>query len=274
MGIKAVHFDGSTYLSNSSLSSVPSSSNYLFLSFWYRASISQLSANDPNTIFTAYVSSYYVPFVFRILLDTGFAPFTLVVQAGNPSYPTSGGPYLNLISLGIPVDDAWHHVMVSFDGSSGSHYYALDNSINGFGSNVFGNAPIWLFQWSDVQNWWIGQDALGFKLPADLAEFFFLTGTYVNITDDTVRAKFIDPDTLLPVPIDAGGLYPFFDHSDGPLVPQIFLSGNADLFPRNYPGWSATCVSQTDSDPTSQFTVIGDLQTADTDPFGTGFIGV
>ena len=53
-------------------------------------------------------------------------------------------------------------------------------------------------------------------------------------------------------------------------VPQVFLSGNADFFPRTYPGWSATCVSQTDSDPTSQFAVAaGNLTTADSDPFGS-----
>jgi len=80
----------------------------------------------------------------------------------------------------------------------------------------------------------------------DLAELFFVAGTPVDITDPDVRAKFIDPDALLPVRIDAGGLWPFFDSLG--VVSQIWLSGNQDLFPRNYPGWSATCVSQTDSD--------------------------
>jgi len=54
--------------------------------------------------------------------------------------------------------------------------------------------------------------------------------------------------------------------------PSILLRDTergADLFPRNYLGCSATCVSQTDSDPTSQFAVAaGNLTTADSDPFG------
>lgn len=107
----------------------------------------------------------------------------------------------------------------------------------------------------------------------EMAEVFVFIGTPIDITDPAVRAKFIDPDTLLPVPIDAGGLWPFCDSLG--VAPQIFLSGNADLFPRNYPGWSATCVSQTDSDPSSQFTVtLGNLTTADSDPFGQTATGV
>ncbi len=94
-----------------------------------------------------------------------------------------------------------------------------------------------------------------------------VTSAAIDISNADLLAKFIDPNTLLPVPIDAGGLYPFFDSLG--VAPQIFLSGNADFFPRNYPGWSATCVSQTDSDPTSQFTVAaGNLTTASDDPFG------
>jgi hypothetical protein len=100
----------------------------------------------------------------------------------------------------------------------------------------------------------------------DLAELFFLVGADIDITNPDVRAKFIDPDTLLPIALDAGGLWPFFDSLG--VAPQIFLSGNENLFPRNYPGWSATAVQQFDSDPTSQFTVIGNLTTPAADPFG------
>jgi len=40
MGIKAVYFDGSTYLQNDAIPSMPSSSPYGLLSFWYNASSS------------------------------------------------------------------------------------------------------------------------------------------------------------------------------------------------------------------------------------------
>jgi hypothetical protein len=38
-----------------------------------------------------------------------------------------------------------------------------------------------------------------------LAEMIFMTGVPVDITQASVHARIIDPDTLLPVPIDAAG---------------------------------------------------------------------
>jgi hypothetical protein len=99
-----------------------------------------------------------------------------------------------------------------------------------------------------------------------LAEMFFLSGAAIDIAQAGVRAHFIDQDTLMAVPIDAGGYSPF-----GPslgLMPDIYLAGNENLFPLNFPAWLATDGGKTPPNPSTVFsTAFGALTTAETDPF-------
>jgi hypothetical protein len=167
--------------------------------------------------------------------------------------------------INVPYDDSWHHVLVYLDTQAAScRAYVDDSAATVNNSYTAGRG----FNVDCAGRWCVSYRPYTTPAPytGDLAELFFLAGTEVDITDSAVRAKFIDPDTLLPIAIGAGGLWPFFESHGA--VPQIWLSGNADLFPRNYPGWSASAVRQSDSDPTSQFAVIGNLTSPAAGPFG------
>jgi hypothetical protein len=230
---------------------MPSSSAYGLLSFWYntdRQSQPVIGTRDGSGEPSICVT-----------LDK---QLRLTLEAWSGSDLTHVMERLG--SADLPHDSAWHHVLLTWDTQSSACICYVDNCAYSMTEHDFGG-PF------DVAlgscKWQVGgTSGRSPNYSGDLAELYFLAGTPVNITDPAVRARFIDPDRLLPIALDAGGLYPFFESHGA--VPQIFLSGNEFMFPRNYPGWSATCVSQTDSTPTSQFSVMaGSLTTAADDPF-------
>jgi hypothetical protein len=254
MGIKAVYFDGSTYLQNDAIPSMPSSSPYGLLSFWYNASSStgvvlQTSdAYDDNSVWV----------ILRQQLQ--------IDLADGPDYTN----FMERIGSGanadMPYDGNWHHVLMTWDTQSGSCVCYLDNAAYAMSDlRMVSRGSFDIPYGSSTYVWQIGADPEYRFVTGSIAELFFLAGVSVDITSAAVREKFIDPNTLLPPAIDAGGFFPL-GNSD--YMPQIFLSGDATGFLKNYPNWSATCVGQTDSSPSNSFYVAtGTLQTASDDPF-------
>jgi hypothetical protein len=257
-GVKAVHFDGMTYLQNNGLPTMPSSSSEFVLSFWYNG-VCPNKSRTQNIILTQ-LDEYTIVLACYITPSTS-GNAVLFIDAIDTARRSNGFRK----SIVVPCADGWHHIIFYLNTQAAScHVYVDDSAATVHNSSKAGSG----FNVDCAGTWRVSYRPYTTPAPytGDLAELFFLAGTYVDITDPAVRAKFIDPDTLLPIAIDAGGLWPFFDSLG--VAPQIWLSGNENLFPRNYPGWSATLVQQFDSDPTSQFAVIGNLTTAAADPFG------
>src|ERR1700730_2172717 len=279
MSEKAVYFDGNTYLQNDSLSAMPASSPYGFISYWTNAVFNVDTASAtvlkngvaPDGQWTISISQ-------SSMNCDGLAGLVIVLH-DDPNVAGQMVRWSNGATDFIPYDGLWHHTMISWNTQTGSCVAYFDNtpvtmsSLPGVDSGPFDmsfNGYVWRVGVADPNDTFVSPSGVNeTAFIGSLAELFFLTGTPVDITDPAIRAKFIDPSTLQPIPIDAGGLWPFFDTTGD--VPQIFLSGNADMFPRNYPSWSATCVSQTDSTPSSTFYVpaaSNPLQTATDSPFG------
>jgi hypothetical protein len=227
------------------------------VSFWYKgvfpgnyeAQNILLTQPDKNTIVLAY---YITP-------STSSTAVLTIVSADITGRPNSFKKLINVL-----YDDDWHHIIVYLDTQAASCCAYVDNSAATVNNSYKAGS---VFNIDCAGRWSVSYRPHSTPAPytGDLAELFFLVGADIDITDLTVRARFIDPETLLPIAIDAGGLWPFWDSLG--VAPQIWLSGNENLFPRNYPGWSATAVQQFDSDPTSQFAVIGKLTTPAAGPF-------
>ena len=234
-----------------------SSSTKFLLSFWYNG-ILPGNYRDQNILLTqpdqrTIVLGYYItPSI------GGTAALTIV----STDMTRKSNSFKKSIKL--PYDDGWHHVLVYLDTQAAScRAYIDDSAATVNNSYTVGSG----FKVNCAGRWCVSYRPYTTPAPytGDLAELFFLAGTEVDISDPAVRAKFLDPDTLVPIRIDAGGLWPFFESHGA--VPQIWLSGGPTRFPRNYPGWSATMVQQFDSDPTSQFAVTGDLTSPAAGPF-------
>jgi hypothetical protein len=255
-GVKSVHFDGLTYLQNNGLPTMPSSSSKFLLSFLYKGIFPGdyrdqnilLTQPDGNTIVLAY---YITPSI-------GSTALLTILSTDRTRRSNS---FKKLIK--VPYDDGWHHILVFLDTQAAAcRAYVDDSAATVSNSYTSGSG----FNIDCAGRWCVSYRPYTTPAPytGDLAELFFLVGADIDITNPAVRAKFINPDTLVPIALDAGGFYPFGHQG---IVPQIFLSGNADFFPRNYPGWSATMVRQWDSDPTSQFAVTGNLTTPAAGPW-------
>lgn len=255
-GVKSVHFDGSTYLQNNRLPTMPSSGSKFLLSFWYKGLFP--GNYRPQNILLTQPDEYTIVLAYYITPSMGGTAVLTIV-----STDMTKRSRVFKKSINVPYDDDWHHILVYLDTQAASCRAYVDDSAATVNNSYTAGSG---FNVDCAGRWCVSYRPETTPAPytGDLAELFFLVGADVDITDPAVRAKFIDPDKLLPLYLDAGGLYPFFDQG---IAPQIFLSGNHYMFPRNYPGWSATLVQQFDSDPTSQFTVIGNLTSPEAGPF-------
>jgi len=266
----AVTFDGNTYLTTQGeVANMPTSSPYGLLSYWYNN-----------------LATMGQPILLQNILDQWYDNTVWIVMnqfSGNGSNQALGKLQLDFAPDAnydqvmemmtddiLPVDGNWHHVIAAWDTNGGQVLGSVDGVPVAFSdqrgvSYGLPFAPSYGFPWQ------IGgsvADGWGVYFSGDLAEFFLLIpGNFIDPTDPTVMARFRDPNTGLPVRIGSTGWDVFADLG---LVPQIWLSGPASLFPQNLAAgtwtWPAT---YTDTTPSSAFvTAAGGLMTAATDPWG------
>jgi len=278
MGIKAAYFDGLTYIQNDVLPAIPSSSPYGFLFYWYNSTFAgtnswqtMLENNDGSDNNSVWIVQRG---------GTGSSGGALeIALADNPDYDSYMERWGDIGGDEdfLPYDGNWHNVMISWNTQTGDCVAYLDNSaVNmtdprsaSYGTFDMGfNDYLWRVGLEDPSRTFPGVSPGYSSYVGSLAEMIFMTGFPVDITQASVRARIIDPDTLLPVPIDAAGYYLLGDSGS---VPQIFLSGDETGFLKNYPNYTATCTSQADASPSNAFYVPSEssaLQTASNDPFG------
>lgn len=254
---EAVHFDGRCYLESTELTVMPPSSRHGLLSYWYGST----AAGGPDVapiIGTASIDSAHhasVSVNHRPSVNGAVAALEVVLTDD----PTTGNFLLRASAPSVlPHDGVWHHVLISWDTLAGVILAYLDDlpvPMAGSGSGSF-DVGLGSLDWA----WRVGGDERFVVTPheaytGDLADLFLLVGTPVDVTDPDVRARFIDPVTLLPTPCPS---------APSGAAPQVFLSGGAELFPRNHPpGWSAACACRCDDGPPGGFSVVGSLTTVD-----------
>ena len=139
----------------------------------------------------------------------------------------------------------WRHVIASWDLATGVGQLYLDNTSDLAAGSVLTNTNIDYTE----SNWYVGADGTsGFmnKLPAAIADLWFNT-TYLDISQSSNRAKFIDQVTLRPVPLGAKGELPTGSQ------PLLYLG-------RDYANF------QTNLGSGGDFTVTGALERATTSP--------
>ena len=293
MSKKAVYFDGATWVQNDNVAGFPASSPYGFISLWYNQDpgVSGTLIRPTSGTGAPHGTGISISLGTGVSVSGGIDGSFIAFGISTPTQPTIQGGVAPRGEYGVddesvpwtPFSPGWHHVALAYN-TRGTVTYTPTVADDGYVDHTLVN--IWVDgvpQSVTINEYPIDSsspDPLNAYTPFDvtlgsswvigdfqgsMAEVFVLMG--VDAMNPPLD-RFIDLNILQPVPIDAGGLYPFFNSTGD--VPQIFLSGDEDLFPRNYPGWSATCVSQTDSMPTSTFYDAnpGALQTASDDPFG------
>jgi len=284
--IRASFFDGNTYLQNdATLAGLPDESPYGLVSFWYclsaladnavgdtpiiRAAQERENGNVGDPLYIFFDRQGYL----FVALTTGV--FYLPPRPNGDEYVTLG--YVYSLEDPLPVDGKWHHVLLSWDMNS--------QLLTSYVDNLAVSAPLYEWYSGDPNGqqgpftikysgfeWQIGAsrrsgNANSAYYPGKLAEVFVLIGTYTNVDDPDVRAKFINPDGTA-ADIAANGATPFGEDT----LPQIYLSGDSGAFPLNLPNNTFSQVFDTGSAAYSFYVPNGSnaLQDAVSDPFGSG----
>lgn len=195
---------------------------------------------------------------------------TLIIVAQDT---TTNPPFLTQFNFAAVInnmpnvgDGQWHNFLWTWDTNTDTHnpttgHVYIDNlryttSISGNGIPFSINLHNFVFN--------VGGSGTGANLS--LAELFLLTGQSVNTDDATVRAKFIDPNTLLPVYLGTNGMVPFGS------APHLCMTGDADLFPANFASYARLPLVLTvdlNSPAASSFLAQGAPQPATNDPYGS-----
>jgi hypothetical protein len=280
--VRASLFDGNTYLRNdANLAGLPDYSPYGFVSYWYK-----MNPGDAGYILSVIINTDSTPSglfakCFSILHGSPneeTASFYPTLYFQNPWLPKHQWQFVYADSASpAAADGKWHHFMWSWDAHTTTVQFAVDGITRDLyiiqGSNEGGTAGSFTIPYTNPNTrWTIGADydpilSTNTFFSGAISELFFLTGTYVDIADPNVRAKFINPDGTA-ADIAANGSTPFGQD----LLPQIYLSGDSDAFPLNLP---YNMLSQVFDATTAAypFYVANDsnaLQDAVSDPFGNG----
>ena len=248
-GVEAVHFDGSTYLETANFPTI-SPDRYGLLSFWFNVSS---------------VGGYYT------ILEIGGPVYNAVNIFLSPDIfvTTLQDNSTNLMwrecDILASYDGNWHHVLLSWDTQNSACLAYLDDSAISMADpdnhstgvvNAVGYGSAFVAR--------VGGAIFGNnKYTGDLAEVFFLAGTYVDITDPNVRLGFRRPSGE-PVRNGMNGTTALGDQ------PQIFLFGNSSTFTNNYKDGEWDLLGNyLDEEGPNEFEVsVGTLTTALTDPWG------
>lgn len=159
---------------------------------------------------------------------------------------TAGVPYLSMYSSNTYVASAvWVHVLASWDLAATTGYLYINNVSDLAGSPTLTNNNIDYA--TTTPNWAVGGNTPGGSLlNGAIADLWFNT-TYLDISQSSNRAKFIDQTTLRPVPLGAKGELPTGSQ------PLLYLG-------RDYANF------QTNLGSGGNFTVTGALERGTTSP--------
>ncbi|MFZ1742653.1 MAG: LamG-like jellyroll fold domain-containing protein [Pontixanthobacter sp.] len=172
-----VVFDGSTYLSRSAPVGAADSNKFTF-SAWMKA------ATDASSLPIMSMSSG-----FSLTRTTPSATITVFGAGG-------GATRLNLrtTSSALAVADGWRHVIMSFDLSdTAKRRIYVDDANMALTVTTYSNANIAFA--TGAPPIYIGANFTATsKYSGSMAEVWFQPGTYLDLTDESVRRKFITAD--------------------------------------------------------------------------------
>ncbi|MEQ9258361.1 MAG: LamG-like jellyroll fold domain-containing protein [Roseovarius sp.] len=206
----AVTFDGSTNLLNTSAAGY-SDSDAFNLGFWVKPTT---EAADFQVILNADTGAASR---FTIALDNGANNTNDLWTVYFESRNSSGALVAEYESAELLPANQWSHVLISVDASESVVQSYIDDSLDTYYIAVNpGNGNINF----NVSEYAVGEFAgTGDSLIASLADFYFDTGSYTNLSIETNRRKFID-DNGDPVYLGSDGGNPTGS------APDIFLSGD------------------------------------------------
>jgi len=210
-----VNFDGSTiYLTkNANPTGLPADNGKITGSFWFQRTGNFGTA---QTVMRANSTTTYNDAHSRYLVEFNASNQLHIRGADSSGTPTI---LVDATTAATFTDSNWHHVVYSFDLSNSSNRYiyvdgAADAATWGFYVNGNINLNI-----GTTPRWSIGANGGGTsKLSANLADFWFVDGTYIDLSQTANRALFYNSG---PVYLGADGSTPTG------ATPQIFFSGNA-----------------------------------------------
>ena len=200
-GCCATAFDGSTqYLTHSDSSGWVDSKQFTF-SFWIKR-----NETGTNTSLLRMV----LPGGFRVAFTIN-ANDVLTVSARN-----SAGTTVLTLRGTTPIDDTeWHHVLWSIDLSSAAkrHLY-VDDAADTFDlTTPYTNSAIDF----SVTGYYVGSNGATADLNGAISEFWFDSGTYIDLGTEGLRRDFIDAAGN-PVDLGADGSVPTGT------APEVYLS--------------------------------------------------
>lgn len=232
---------------------MPGPSPYGFLSYWFKNvgvddCLEILCITEPNDQVSV-----------RIAHDRVGGQTVLHITLADETY-------LNWIdalgNVDLPSDSDWHNVIVSWDTSGGIINYTLDRIAGSFSelAVVGGGFSI---PYTDDGYALFGSSISGAVIGA-FAEVFFLIPEAPITINSAVLDKFVDDD-LHAEDIGATGAGAFGQDSR----PNIYLSGDAEMFAENIAFDDFTLVSRTAALPARSFTLGPDatIEDADDSPF-------
>lgn len=223
---KAVHFDGSTYLKNSSLVSPDATS--LSVSYWFRNPV-LLDAGNMNLAYTFVVDAEnnFTTWIDNLPAGDLPDPQYILLQFALCSEAGAAVAY-NSAPTTVPLDTSWHHVL--FSGECGNASGSNTGKIFIDGVDVTGtlndtHAPLTMV--FNGKSFWFGTDSFGLDagdtITGDIADFWLAPG--VNLISDGT----IPPETLAKFMV--GGKPK--DPTGFPAGGVVIFTGDADSFATN-----------------------------------------
>jgi hypothetical protein len=156
------------------IASLPTTSRYGFLSYWYACST---QVADVNTL---------TPGIQVCHISAGQLRVTLVDSTSQNVLERLSG------ATDLPVDGTWHNVMISWDTQALSILANLDGTALSLADSYSRSTGVGFDITYDSTSVYVGGNPnLNYFYTGSLAEFFFLADSVVDITDLTVQQKFI-----------------------------------------------------------------------------------
>lgn len=223
----AVHFDGSTFLARGAqLTGVSDAPTGIF-SFWVNSVSFGSSALFSDNTFDCSI--------FRDAQDLQWSLFNA------PGSNNKAWGDFDVNGTGFLADGLWHHYLVSwntnFDAGSRIFIVYLDD-VQNTNAPFHDSGVAYSVGYHQATDWQVGA---GFDTPsmtADLAEFYFAPGQFLDFTDEANRRKFSSVDNH-PVSLGASGSLPTGT------APIIYFSGDAAGFATNLGTGGAFAVTGT-----------------------------
>lgn len=176
------------------------------------------------------------------------ANFIIIKSALNIIQFVYGSTILNLkTSSSITTSSGWVHVLSSWDNSIDAYHLYINNSSDSNSPSGTGASIIY-----SATNHFIGiSSGLGNKLNASLADFYFNMSEYIDLSNSSNRAKFINQSTLKPVNLGATGSIP---------------TGTAPIIFQRCDDGAAASTFATNLGTGGNFSITGSLTTSPTSP--------